>query len=93
MAMTDRLAGRDEVARWLGISVGLLQKWQERYDTFPAPDYVITSRKGEIPGWHPTRQAEVIAWPRPDPHNQGWRVKPHTGLSPNHVMTVRYEKC
>lgn len=88
MNMTDRLVGRDEVARWLGISLGLLQKWQERYDTFPAPDYVITSRKGDIPGWHPTRYDEIVAWPRPNPKNQGWRVPPHTGLPKTEPASV-----
>ena len=88
VGMTDRLAGRDEVARWLGITVLLLQKWQERYETFPPPDYVITSRKGDIPGWCYDRRDDIVAWPRPNPKNQGWRVKPHTGLPKNEPASV-----
>lgn len=86
--MSDRLAGRDEVAGWLGIDIGLLKKWQERYETFPAPDYITSSRKGDVHGWRYERRDELIAWPRPNPRNQGWRVKPHTGLPKTEPVSV-----
>lgn len=63
--------GTDGVAEWLGVPRDLLIKWRERYDTFPAPDYIITSRKGDIPGWRPNRKTEILTWPRPA--GQGWR--------------------
>lgn len=86
------MAGRDEVAGWLGIPIGLLKKWQERYETFPAPDYIISSRKGDVYGWRYGRKTEIISWPQGTRELQRYEYAPDAMCIEDGCQRVPYAK-
>ncbi|MDL4812794.1 helix-turn-helix domain-containing protein [Actinomadura opuntiae] len=50
-----------DIADLFGVNPGTVEKWRQRYDTFPEPD-AVTGIGRPIAGWLPSREDELRAW-------------------------------
>ncbi|GAA4059781.1 hypothetical protein [Actinomadura miaoliensis] len=76
MTGPTRYLDRASVGALFGVSAQAVAKWQERYEDFPAPDALLGER--ELPGWLPSRVAEIKAWHAARP-GQGAPGRPKPG--------------
>lgn len=74
--VTVEYIGTAVVAQWFGVRSETVLKWLARHNDFPAPDVVVTSHRGRVPGWLPQRKIEITTWHRRR-LGQAWRKQTH----------------
>ncbi len=79
MSTPRRYLGTSSVATWFDVRTLTVTKWLTRYPDFPAPDVVVDTERGDVPGWSPARETEIRNW-HTNRRGQGWRKQtPQTG--------------